>query len=122
MYVNYVILRKAINDHDQRYANYYNTYGFLVVKNILSRKEFCQCVAEYDAEYRRRTGEESISTMLANRFGFSGKKIFGFRKIASSIFRKGMAFLPYFAEDSKYFTEMLSSEKMTAIYHKCPDI
>ena len=116
MYVNYDALQIAINNNDQRYANYYSTYGFLVIKNILSRKEFSQCVSEYDTEYRRRTGEESAWAMLANRFGFSGKKRFGFRKIVSSILRKGMAFLPYFAEDSKYFTEMLSSDKMTVIF------
>ena len=116
MYVDYLALKSAIENGERSYANFYDTYGFLVIRNVLSRVEFKECVKEYDSEYKRRTGEESILKMLVNRMGLSGPKKYGLRKIASTLFRKGMAFLPCFAEESKHFTNMLASKKMTEMF------
>lgn len=116
MFVKYTELLKSIKTNDRKYANFYDTYGFLVIRGVLTRQEFVKGVKEYDSEYRRRTGEETVLKMLLNRVGFSGEKKYGFRKILATIFKKGMAFLPCFAEDSAYFTDLIVSKKMQGIF------
>lgn len=116
MFVKYAELLKYIKTNDRKYANFYDTYGFLVIRNVLTREEFVKGVKEYDSEYRRRTGEETVLKMLLNRLGFSGEKKYGFKRILATLFRKGMAFLPCFAEDSAYFTDLIVSKKMQGIF------
>ncbi len=116
MHVNYKVLRSAIESGDRRYANFYDTYGFLVIRNLLSKQEFKECVREYDSEYKRRTGELSPWEILLNQLGFSGPKMYSFRQVMTAIFRRGMSFLPYFAEDSKYFTSLLASTRMRDLF------
>lgn len=116
MCVTYKELSQAMKSGDRKYSNFYDTYGFLVVMSVLDKNEFNECVKEYDSEYKRRTGELSAWEMLVNRAGFSGPKKFGFKQVIAALYKRGMAFLPYFAEDSKYFTSLLCSEKFTNIF------
>ncbi|MGB0637020.1 MAG: hypothetical protein ACPGN6_06395 [Gammaproteobacteria bacterium] len=121
MYVEYSELSRVIDSNDskysnRKYANFYDTYGFLVIRNVLTPQEFAKGVEEYDCEFRRRTGEDTLLRMLRASFSFSRKKKYKLGETLDAIFRKGMQFLPHFAEDSKFFTDLLVSQKMQGIF------
>lgn len=118
MYLNYKDLEKSIKNKDQKYKNYFDTFGFLVIKNFIDKNDFNKFLKEYDEQYKKRFNQPSIIYMLLNRLGFKGPKKFGFRHIIKSIFtlRRGMGFLPYFLEDSKIFTNFFMQKKTQDIF------
>lgn len=121
MYVEYSELSKAIDSDctkysNRKYANFYDTYGFLVIRNVLTPEEFAKGVEEYDSEFRRRTDEDTLLRMFLASFSFSRKKKYTLKQTLDALFRKGMQFLPSFAESSKVFTDLLVSQKMQGIF------
>lgn len=117
MYIEHKKLLEYIENGDEKIKNYFDTFGFVVVKNILNKKEFKKYLKEYDSQYNQRTDNPSILTMLVNRFGFTGPVKYGFRKILKRLFGdSGMTFLPCFLEESKLFTELFLSPKMKNLF------
>lgn len=112
MYIDYKEFQEKNIQSDDRIKNYFDTFGFIVIKNVFNNREFKKYLKEYDHQYRVRADEHSPVSMLINRLGF-----FQVRKIYSEIFKKtGMTFLPGFMEESKIFVELFLSEKMQDIF------
>ena len=117
MYISYKDLARDIANNDFKVKNYFDTFGFVVIQNILDKAEFKEFLKEYDVQYEIRANEYTPWKMLLNRLGFSGPKKFGFRKIAHELFKKGgMTFLPGFIEESEKFVELFLSKKMQNIF------
>jgi len=117
MYFDYKDLISSIDSGDLKIKNYFDTFGFVVIKNIVNKNDFKRLMLEYDYQYETRTGELSVMKMLINRLGFSGQKRFGFRKILSSIKnRGGMRFLPNFVDGSEYYTSFFLGNRFKSIY------
>jgi len=117
MYIHYSELENYINANDDKVKNYFDTFGFVVIKGVLDRKQFKKYLREYDLQYKLRVGELSSWEMLLNRLGFSGEKKYGFRQVIKHFFgKRGMAFLPCFIEESKEFTDLFLSKKMQSIF------
>lgn len=117
MYIEFKEFVQLVQNSDDRVKNYFDTFGFIVIKNVFDRVEFKKYLKEYDLQYQIRANEYSPFLMLINRLGFSGPKKFGFRKIYNELFKKvGMTFLPGFMEESKVFVQLFLSAKMQEIF------
>jgi hypothetical protein len=117
MYISYKDLSRDIESGNPNVKNYFDTFGFVVIQDVLDKKEFKKYLKEYDAQYEIRANEYTPWKMLLNRLGFSGPKKFGFRKIAHEIFKKGgMTFLPGFIEESEEYVELFLSKKMQKLF------
>ncbi|HEU5048623.1 MAG TPA: phytanoyl-CoA dioxygenase family protein [Rickettsiales bacterium] len=111
-------LLEAIQAGDPKIRNYFDTFGIVVIKGLLTKKEFKQLLCEYDQQYAARMGaKKSVVKMLLNRLGFSGPKQYGFKAILREMCRGwGMRFLPDFVDSSPLFMNHFFSEKMMPIY------
>lgn len=74
MYIEYSELKKVIHESDNKVKNYFDTFGFVVIKNVINKEEFKKFLKEYDHQYQVRANEYSPFLMLLNRLGFSGPK------------------------------------------------
>lgn len=88
MYIGWKDLSRDIESGNPKVKNYFDTFGFVVIQDILDKKEFKKYLKEYDVQYEIRANEYTPWKMLLNRFGFSGTKKFGFRKIVHELFKK----------------------------------
>ena len=117
MYYEFKDLEVAIKNKDQKIKNFFDTFGFVVIRNIIKKEDFNKLLKEYDSEYERRTNEISIIKMIINRIGFSGEKKFGFKFILQKIInRGGMRFLPNFVDGSEKYFNYFFSYKFQGIY------
>ena len=108
-------LYSAIDRKDERIKNFFDTFGFVVIKNMLNASEYKNLKEEYDAQYRLR--DASLADQSARRAFFSGGildailKFFGRRAPTP-----GMRFLPNFVDTSQYFTDFFFKEEMQKLY------
>jgi ectoine hydroxylase-related dioxygenase (phytanoyl-CoA dioxygenase family) len=109
---------EAIAKGDSRIRNYFDTFGFVVVRNALDKDEFKKLLTEYDDQYTARTGRVSVRAMLWNRLGLTpGPKKYGFKIILKAILRPdGMRFLPDFVDSSEKFMNTFFAERMQKLY------
>lgn len=116
MFCTKKVLYRAIDQRDLTIKNYFDTFGFVVIKNMLSKSEYNSLKSEYDKQYRFRqailTRKEIIKNIFPNGFYIGGivKVIKEFSR------REGMRFLPNFIDSSKNFTEYFFKEEMQKIY------
>ena len=110
-------LEIAIRDCDRRYANFFNTFGFLVIRNAIPSGDFKNLLREYDEQYTDRLEPISILGMLRNRLGPKEHRKVGFKKILINILvRPGMRFLPNFVDSSDKFTNYFLGGRFDKIY------
>jgi hypothetical protein len=111
-------LDQAMRSGDFKIRNYFDTFGFVVIKGILNKEEFKELYTEYDAQYSQRTGRKSVKEMLWNRLGLTaGPKQYGFKAILKAILKPdGMRFLPAFADSSELFMDFFFQERMLKVY------
>ena len=106
-------LDESINNNDFRIRNYLETFGFVVIRNIIEDEHFGELDREFDSQLEARIGETTILSMLCNRI-FSKNKKFGFRSILRRLRRApGILFVGNFFDHSKIFTNLFFSENFT---------
>jgi len=54
MYFHMDDLEKAINAKDNQIKNYYETFGFVVIKNFIGKNDLSEIKTNYNQEFRRR--------------------------------------------------------------------
>lgn len=107
MYFEKSELVSSINSNDNKIRNYFDTFGFVVIRNFIDKTERNKLKKNYDLEFNQRLKEASLVTMFVNRLGLSGERIFGFRDILNKIKRlPGILFLPNFIDNNKFFTNL----------------
>jgi hypothetical protein len=110
MYFEKRELVTSINSNNNKIRNYYDTFGFVVIRNFIDKSERKILKRNYDAEFKKKLKEASLITMFINRLGLSGERIFGFRDILNQIRRlPGILFLPNFIDNNKFFTNLFFS-------------
>ena len=117
MEYSYKELKISITNGDERIKNYFDTFGYVVIRGVLSDSEFKEMLREYDRQYELRTGEMSIWRMILNRLGFLGPKRYGFREVLRKIRQPGgMRFLPNFVDGSEVYTSHFLSKRYQEMY------
>jgi hypothetical protein len=117
MYFEKSELISSINSGDNKISNYFNTFGFVVIKNFIDKPDRKKIKKNYDAEFKEKLKEASFFDMFMNRLGLSGKRIFGFRDILYKIKRSpGILFLPNFIDNNKFFTNLFFSDLNLKVY------
>lgn len=118
MYVEYSELKRAIENQDEKFFNYYKTFGCLVVKGFFTKQEFKYYKKEYERQYRLRLDGYSVFEAIKNRLGPKENRKVGFRYIIKSLFskRKGMNFLPAFAEESPILSQLIYKGKLREVF------
>jgi hypothetical protein len=56
MYFAKPVLDAAMSANDKRIANFYETFGFVVIKKFLGQPDFKMLSAEYNSQYAIRLG------------------------------------------------------------------
>lgn len=107
MYFEKSELTLSINSDNNKIKNYFDTFGFVVIKNFIDKSERKKLKRNYDNEFMEKLKEASLIRMLINRLGLSGQRIFGFRDILNKIKRlPGLLFLPNFIDNNNFFTNL----------------
>ena len=110
-------LMAAIDAKDPTLRNYFDTFGFVVLKGFLNKDDFKKLLKEYDHQYAMRTEKKEPWKMLLNRLGFSGPKVHGFKQVIAAFLHSGsMRFLPDFVDSSEVFCDYFFQERMLKIY------
>jgi len=89
MYWDKEVLDTAITSNDPRLRNYFDTFGFIVIRNFLTMNDFEILSEEYDHQYALRTGPKPD---------------------------RDMQFLPNFVDSSALFTDYFFSNAMQNVY------
>jgi hypothetical protein len=106
----------AIQNNDKKIKNYFDIFGFVVIKGMISKSEYLRLATEYDKQYKVRfsglTRRERIKNIFPTGFYVGGIA----RLVKEFSQREGMRFLPNFIDSSKEFTEYFFKEEMQKIY------
>lgn len=117
MYFSAEEVNHSIQTNDSGIRNFFNTFGFCVIRNFYSKEDYKTLTREYDRLYALRLGHEPIWKMLANRLGFLGPRRYGFRAILKRLFHlDGMRFFPNFVDSSEVFSNFFFNKKRIDIY------
>jgi hypothetical protein len=117
MYFKYQDLISSIGNDDKKIKNFFDTFGFVVIRGAVNKSDFKKLLREYDDQYIKRSGELTPWKMLLNRLGFSGEKRYGFRQVARAVLRRGgMRFLPNFVDGSEIYTDYFLNSAWKSIY------
>ncbi len=117
MYFHIDDLEKAIKAKDYRIKNYYETFGFVVIKNFIRKNELSEIKVNYDQEFRRRRKEFTFFGLLKNRLGFDGPKEVGFRALLRKFIRKpDILCIPNFIDENINLTNFFFNDKKKSIY------
>jgi len=117
MEIDYKNLQSAIIDGDNRYANFFDTFGFIVVRNVIDTLDFQMLLKEYNSQYAQRMEFISIIDMIRNRLGPRSARKIGFKKIILNIIRRpGMRFLPNFVDGSDAFISYFLGGRFDSLY------
>ena len=74
MYFNAHDLNESIKDNDYRIKNYFDTFGFVVIRGFIDSKDRKSILENYNKEFERRLNEYTFTKILKNRLGFYGPK------------------------------------------------
>ncbi len=117
MEVNFKELGLAIQSGDRRYANFFDTFGFIVIRGVLNSADFRMLLREYDAQYTQRMEPISILNMIRNRLGPKPERKIGFKAILKNLIRRpGMRFLPNFVDGSEVFSKYFLGGRFDDLY------
>ena len=106
----------SIERDDLRIKNYLETFGFVVIHDLLDSDTLSKLDNEFEKQFEGRISEISISEMILNRL-FSKNKKYGFKTILRRLFRpRGILFIGNFFDHSKYFTKIFFSKTFTRYY------
>jgi ectoine hydroxylase-related dioxygenase (phytanoyl-CoA dioxygenase family) len=110
-------LNDEIRNGQDKIKNYFDTFGFVVIKKILKPEDFKKLYKEYDAQFERRTNEISALKMLKNSLWLDGKKRYGIKYSLHALFQRvGMRFLPNFVDSSEIYSDFFLKETFFKIY------
>ena len=116
MYFTKQELYESINKNDSKIKNYLETFGFIIIKDMLPKNEFVNIKKEFNKQFEERLGEVSIQKMILNRL-FEKNKKYGFKDIYSKFKRaSGLLFIGNFLDNSNYYTNIFFSENFQKIY------
>jgi len=123
MYFTRKELEQSINAQDERIKNFFDTFGFVVIREMIPKKDFKMLLREYDKVYDkyeifRNNGEEVKSSWykLLNSLNLRGKKRFGIREALGSFRRVGMRFHPNFVDSSELYSKYFFANEFKTIY------
>jgi hypothetical protein len=117
MYFNAHDLNESIKDNDYRIKNYFDTFGFVVIRGFIDSKDRKSILENYNKEFERRLNEYTFTKILKNRLGFYGPKHTRFKDIYNKFFRApGIFFLPNFFDENEYLTEFFFNDGKKNIY------
>lgn len=94
MYWPKEFLDQSIDEDDFRLRNFFDTFGFIVIRNFLSSGDFKKLSTEYGEQYKARAREI----------------------LPSGVIDPDMQFLPNFVDSSELYTDYFFSEAMQKIY------
>jgi len=117
MYFHINDLKKAIKAKDYRIKNYYETFGFVVIRNFIKKNDLGEIKINYNQEFKKRKKEFTFFGILKNRLGFDGIKEVGFRALIRKFTRKPhILFVPNFIDENINLTNFAFNDKKKSIY------
>ena len=116
MYFSSKELKQSIAANDERIKNYYDTFGFVVIRNMIPSKDFKKLHKEYDRTYNERNNEKSSWYKLFNCLKLKGNKEYGLKEALSSFLSSGMRFLPNFLDNSKIYSDYFFSDEYKKVF------
>lgn len=123
MYFQRKELEQSIASKDKRIKNYFDTFGFVVIRNMIPKKDFKMLLKEYDDAYnkwetQRNDGKEIKSPIykLLNSLHLKGKKKYGIKEAIASFRRGGMRFHPNFVDGSEIYSKYFFTEEYKNIF------
>ena len=112
MYFTKKELEQSISFNDKRIKNFFDTFGFVVIRQMIPKKDFKMLLKEYDKVYDKyeifRNGGKEVKSSwhkLFNSLNLKGKKEFGIREALASFKRVGMRFHPNFVDSSELYSK-----------------
>ena len=116
MYFSAKELEQSIASNDERIKNYYDTFGFVVIRKMIPNKDFKKLTKEYDRTYNERNNDKSSFYKLFNSLHLIGKKKFGIKEALKSFKSSGMRFMPNFVDESKVYSDYFFSDKYKKVF------